>query len=256
MSLPNTPFWTITHIAIKFPIATLATISAFLFYQNDSAPLIAITFDDGRKSVLNVALPYMNDKNVVATAYLNVDSFSFDDYINAEDVSKFADAGWEIGSHGFSHVDMTVLEEELLTENLSLSQNILKELSNQVVPSFASPYGAYNDNTIEKVKDFYNTHVNAINGWNEESGMNYIETFNPMLINRIDITSDVSSKMVCDKIATLQKNTLFVMLFHNIAKVESKYSTDPETFREIIDCVAKSSAENVTITEAAARMTK
>lgn len=254
MSLLNTPVWSIAHIAIKFPSASVAALLAYFVVVDNTTPIVAITFDDGRQSVLETALPYMNEKGIVGTTYLNTSSFGYDSYIGVNDVKKFTEAGWEIGSHGVYHDDMTVVTPERLEENLDVSRRVLSMFHDKTVTSFASPYGAFNEHTVSEIKKHYKNHVNAVNGWGEEHGMNYAESFDPYNINRIDITSDVSAEQVCNKVNNLPDNTLYVILFHHITDDEGKYNTTPEKFKSIIDCVYESSVKVMNISDAAQAM--
>lgn len=256
MSLFNTPFWSIAHIAIKFPAASVAAVLAYFAVADNTKPIVAITFDDGRSSVMEVALPYMSEKGMVATTYLNTSAFGHDGYIGVNDVRKFAEAGWEIGSHGVYHDDMTTVTPERLNENLDVSRQVLSAFHEENVVSFASPYGAFNDHTVAEIKKQYKNHVNAVNGWDDKHGMNYAETFDPYNINRIDITADTTAEQVCKKVNTLPDNSLYVILFHHITNDEGKYNTTPEKFKNIIDCVYESNVKVMNISDAAQAMVK
>lgn len=254
MSILNTPIWTVAHIAIKFPAAVLAAGLAYFVVDHETKPIVAITFDDGRQSVLDVALPYLSEKGMVATTYLNTSSFGYDSYIGVNDVKLFADAGWEIGSHGVYHDDMTTISPERLQENLDSSRRVLSSLSYQNVTSFASPYGAFNDFTVSEIQKMYSNHVNAVNGWNENHGMNYAENFDSYNINRIDIVAETTSAQVCERVNSLPDNTLYVILFHELSDVEGKYNTPPKKFKEIVDCIYNSHVRVMGITDATQEM--
>lgn len=254
MSLANSPIWTVAHLAIKFPAATVLAVGTYFGVAYlEQSPTVVITFDDGRASIADVALPYLQNQGLVATNYLNTDLFGVDGYVDASTVATFAAAGWEIGSHGVSHDDLTTTTAAQLDLSLRQSKAVLSMLSGQPITSFASPYGSFNDDTIASIQQVYSNHVGAVNGWNDQHGVNDAQT-DPYTINRIDITDDVSAAAVCARVAMLEDDQVYVVLFHNITNEPGKYNTPVDKFEQIVDCLVEADVNMTTITEAVEAM--
>jgi peptidoglycan/xylan/chitin deacetylase (PgdA/CDA1 family) len=251
MSLPNTPAWTLAHIGLKFPGAAVLTGAAFFALADDPAPMVAITFDDGRKSVLEVALPILDQRDMVATAYLTTSLLNTSGHLQISDLQKFVSAEWELGSHGSYHVNMTELEETQLVANMIEPVQILAFYSGQEIFSFATPFGDYNEAVLDAAQKIYYNHANA---WSESRGLNLPETFDPFNVHRLDVTEDISAEYLCHKLSNLPDDSLYSVIFHNITDEPGKYNTSIEKFETIVDCIAKSDANVVRMSDAVEAM--
>lgn len=257
MTCITNPIWALCHLGIRFPLISAVAVSTYVYVAGDTGPMVAVTFDDGRKTNATVALPYMKERDVVGTNYVVTDLLGKEGRIDVPDLQRMVVAGWEIGSHGVTHDDMTTLSAEDLSTNLTGSQATLRELSKQSVASFASPFGSYNDATLGEIKTTYANHVKADHGKDPNLGLNLAEGFDPYRVKRWDITSDVTAPEVCERIRTLPDDSLYVILFHDVRDdVSDKYTTRTETFEDIIDCIAESGVEDVTVTQGVERLKK
>ena len=255
MTCITNPIWALCHLGIRFPLISAVAVSTYIYVGGDPGPMVAVTFDDGRKTVASVALPYMKERGVVGTSYVTTDFISEEGRVDVPDLQRMVVAGWEIGSHGMTHEDMTTLSAEDLSTNLRGSKDILKEISKQSVASFASPYGSYNDATLGGIKKTYANHVDADHGKDPNLGLNLAEGLDPYQVKRWDLTSDVTAAEVCERIRTLPDDSLYVILFHDVRDdVVDKYVTRTETFEDIINCIYESGVDNVTVTQGVERL--
>ena len=71
-------------------------------------------------------------------------------YMNADQIRALYAAGWEIGSHGLSHRDLT-LHPERQEKEIVQSRRQLEALLGVPVLSFAYPFGAYNTDSLNHV---------------------------------------------------------------------------------------------------------
>ncbi|HSG41895.1 MAG TPA: polysaccharide deacetylase family protein [Anaerolineales bacterium] len=112
---------------------------------------IILTFDDGSKSVLSTALPIMQEYNFIGTVYLVNNYVGAANFLTVEDVHELYEAGWEIGSHGITHTDLTLpsvdQEKEIIESRLRLQRQL-----DLPVLTFAYPYGAYDVDSVEIVR--------------------------------------------------------------------------------------------------------
>jgi len=215
--------------------------------------MVAITFDDGYQSVLDIAVPEMTARGMVGTHYIPINL-----PMSLDRVVEFTNAGWEIGSHSMTQTDMTLLSESELQYELSESKNILEELTHTEVTSFASPMGRYNDATLAMIANYYETHVDAWQPYPNE-WMNTVDDFDPMLIHRIDF-SNTSVEEICEIVTNMNDDEFYVIIFHNLSTEEERprdvwmYDTTPEQFTNVLDCVDNADVDVVTVSEGAQRM--
>ncbi len=137
---------------------TFQTISEYLSYDNDHSKRIAITFDDGYKSIHDYAFPILKQFDIKATLFVipgfvgqrntwdvNIGWVKFD-HLNWHGINEICDAGWEIGSHGMSHLDMTRISYRQLDYELSASKLLLERRTNSSVKVISYPFGNANMN--------------------------------------------------------------------------------------------------------------
>lgn len=249
MTTPSIPLWSLAHIGLKFPGAALIAGAAFFVLADDSKPMVAITFDDGRESSYARALTYMSERDAIGTTYITTDLLGKPGYITSGHLKAFVAAEWEIGAHGKYHDDFTSNSPDQLAANLIDPVRDLAKLSGQEILSVATPYGAYNDVVKTEIEKVYFNHVTAVNGWDEAHGLNVANNFDPYQVKRIDITSDVSAEQVCNRVSTLPEDSLYVILFHNITDEPGKYNTSISTFESIVDCITKSDVNLVRVSD-------
>jgi len=108
---------------------------------------VVITFDDGNQDVVKNALPIMQKYGFVGTAYIIVRWIGAPGFDTSDQIKQLHDAGWEIGSHSMSHVDLTKNEGNLDYE----VRNSLVKLNQDYgldVKSLAYPFGAIDSKVV------------------------------------------------------------------------------------------------------------
>lgn len=259
MTLPNTPVWTLAHLALKFPLAAGAAAlgtAAYLQFAESPKPMVAITFDDGRQSIHDTALPIMQNRGMLGTVFITTGTLNGPSYMLETTLVDFVEAGWEIGAHSVSHSSMNEISDDDLFWELHTPIRELSMLSGQEILSFASPYGEFNYNVIDQVSLYYMNHVNA---WSDQHGVTTVDNFNRFDIHRQDITAEISVEYVCDKITNLDDDSMYTMIFHDVTDVDGRYNTSVEKFEAVLDCVQDADVNVVRISdgiEAMERKTK
>lgn len=160
--------------------------------------MIICTFDDGYESVFTNALPIMKEYGFTATVYVCPDLIGIDNYWNHKDpivrqhlsndmITKLVESGWEIGSHGLSHLNLLRLSEHELDDNLSRSKELLLRFGN--IDSFCYPYGSFNLFIKNRVKRYYkNAFSVSIGGNNYINDLFQITRLTPEeLIHRLEL---------------------------------------------------------------------
>ena len=131
---------------------------------------VAITFDDGYLDNLEHAYPILEKYQAKATIYVVVDRHDRDwstykkahhnsgelarePKLNDEQVKFLAQSGVvEIGSHTLTHANLSKLSDEECLAELTQSKQALEIITQQLVMSFAYPFGIYSERDVEMAK--------------------------------------------------------------------------------------------------------
>jgi len=111
---------------------------------------IILTFDDGSETVFTNAFPILQKYNFTGSAYIVYNYVGINAYMNAEQIRALYAAGWEIGSHSLSHVDLTVRTDRQSDEIVD-SRAKLQNLLGLPIQTFAYPFGAYDKDALHYV---------------------------------------------------------------------------------------------------------
>ena len=129
----------------------------------DKYPNAEIQFDDGRTGVYQFALPILKKRNRKATIFL-VPYFIFGKasekekyslFLNFQQIKELINEGWELGSHSYSHSNLTILNDEELLKEMTLSKNFIETSFKVNVNKFAYPFGEVDARVAEIAKRFY-----------------------------------------------------------------------------------------------------
>ena len=150
------------------------------FSSDDRRKQIICTFDDGYENVYFSALPIMKHYGFTATVFVCPDligknnSWNHRDDVNRkhlthEMICGLIQDGWEIGSHGLSHINMLRLSEHELDECLGESKRMLSKYGE--IETFCYPYGIFNMYIKGKVRNYYkrafSVEIGGTNYWDD-----------------------------------------------------------------------------------------
>ncbi|WP_448611152.1 polysaccharide deacetylase family protein [Geodermatophilus sp. URMC 60] len=119
--------------------------------RGEGARLVGLTFDDGYTDFHDEVVPLLRGRGMTATVFVvagrvggrsDWDEPSYD-LMDAAQVRAVAEAGFEIGSHGLTHVRLAGLPDGTLEAEVVDSRRILEDLVVQPVTSFSYPYGSF-----------------------------------------------------------------------------------------------------------------
>jgi peptidoglycan/xylan/chitin deacetylase (PgdA/CDA1 family) len=118
-------------------------------------PAVAVSFDDGFRSVLTVAAPLLARCGFPATVFVTTrwldepdDAPAVDtglELLTPDDVRALAEMGFEIGSHGHTHADLGRLSQSIVEAELVASADRLESLLGRRPRYLAWPYGSSSD---------------------------------------------------------------------------------------------------------------
>jgi peptidoglycan/xylan/chitin deacetylase (PgdA/CDA1 family) len=114
---------------------------------------IIISFDDGYLDIFENAFPIMEQYGFTGTVYVVANRLDADGFLQVEELQELLDHGWEVGSHGMTHTELTqnhaLVRQEILHSRLDL-ENAL----DTKVFSFAYPFGLVDWYVSSKVFDY------------------------------------------------------------------------------------------------------
>jgi peptidoglycan/xylan/chitin deacetylase (PgdA/CDA1 family) len=139
-----------SHLARR---RTVVDLESFLAGSTESGrPVVALTFDDGFRSVLTTAAPILRRFGFPATIFVSTrwldeprpgagDEVGELDLLTVADVQELRALGFEIGSHGHTHADLGRLGRPAVETELQASVDRLTELLGERPRYLAWPYG-------------------------------------------------------------------------------------------------------------------
>lgn len=113
---------------------------------------IVLTFDDGDENTYSAAFPILQKYNFIGTAYIVYNYIGARNYMSKDQIEALHAAGWEIGSHSLSHIDLTKNPKRREAEIIQ-SRKYLEFLLKIPIPTFSYPFGAYDDSSLGYMKD-------------------------------------------------------------------------------------------------------
>lgn len=107
--------------------------------------LVAITFDDGYRDNLTVALPLLERFDLPITLFVTAGFLGRDGYLSREDLREISRHPLvTIGAHGMWHRDFNRLTPEEAKFELTESRRLLAGITGKTVDLLAWPYGECN----------------------------------------------------------------------------------------------------------------
>ena len=177
---------------------------------------IIITFDDGYKDLISSVLPILKKHNFNATCFvvssmlgkknmwdMSKKNFIQKDLMNLNDIREWVDNGMFIGSHSHNHLDLTSLNVDKMTNELTYSKKILEDKIGVKIKNFSYPYGKVNNLVYKKTKEIFEKATTTNRGRFDIN----IHDFH--LIPRIDMGKNLSLFKIYLKLETLYEDINF-----------------------------------------------
>jgi len=123
---------------------------------------VSITFDDGYKDNLSVALPFLSKHQIPFTVFVVSDFLGelHDKYLSEAELIELSQSPWvNIGAHGKTHRPLTEMGLEEAREELKLSKERLESLIGRPVTTMSFPHGCYNSELIEVARSLGYTRI-------------------------------------------------------------------------------------------------
>jgi peptidoglycan/xylan/chitin deacetylase (PgdA/CDA1 family) len=130
--------------------------------QGEARRLVGLSFDDGYADFIEHALPALQRYGFSATMFVPAGQLGqANDWdpagprkriMTAPQLRKIAEAGVEIGSHGFRHRSLPGTSDAELAEEIETSRATLQDITGQPVTGFCYPYGHLDERAVRGVQ--------------------------------------------------------------------------------------------------------
>ena len=123
-----------------------------------------LTFDDAYESIYINAYPLLKELGFTATVFVLTNYIGKENtwdftpgnilsrHMNAEELKKLHEEGWEVASHGENHRAMTGLHPDSVIHELKHSKELISSITGEDVISFCFPFGVYNASVVSAAK--------------------------------------------------------------------------------------------------------
>ncbi len=120
---------------------------------------VVLTFDDGRKGVINYALPILKKFGYTATVFVvndwlyNINIPKCEQYslfLNIDDIHHLIKEGFEVGYHSKSHECLLIQDKRSILNDIVFCKRDLEKKLNIELSHFSYPYGHF-DTEIRKL---------------------------------------------------------------------------------------------------------
>ncbi len=115
-------------------------------------PDVQITFDDGNWSDLEIALPRLLQRGLVAKFFVLAGLLGQPGRLDGSGVRELCRAGMSIGSHGWAHRDWRRLDAHEATEEIIEATRVLGEFAGKPVSTVAIPFGSYDRHVLRRLR--------------------------------------------------------------------------------------------------------
>lgn len=245
MYVPRGVPCSLVMILVRAPLLVVPLVLGLIFALPDVTPnnqitaMVSFTFDDGYISTYTEAFPILSKYCFVGTAFVITSKVGEPGYMNSEQLKELYSSGWEIGSHGVNHFNLTQLTDKEALLELQKSKQFLERLGFSVY-SFASPYGEWNEKTLKLISQYYLTHRLAWpDGLNELPLVKEEDRYRLMAVS---VKNNTSLESVKKWVLEAKKNGKWLILvFHYLGtdREHGEYSWSSQNFEELVKFVSE-----------------
>ena len=184
---------------------------ADLLNENSELPAkpLIITFDDGYKSVVETALPLMQDFAFKGVVYMPTNYVGKTNdwdvqlgrkkfqHLTADDLKRLVSAGFEIGSHGASHRSFKSMSEEQCVAELQISKKTIEQIVQRPVLSLSYPFGQFDWQILKLSRQVgYRFGVSSIYYKN----VRLLDGLSPLALRRFNVYRTDSAPVIKEKL--------------------------------------------------------
>lgn len=113
---------------------------------------VALLFDDGFHGIYDVR-QFFYDRSICPTVFLAVSLIGQDGYLNKEEIIELQQHGFIFESHGWSHKDLTLCDDQSLHHELVDARQWLSDFLQKDVCELCLPLGCFSDRVVALAQD-------------------------------------------------------------------------------------------------------
>ncbi|MFL5729683.1 MAG: polysaccharide deacetylase family protein [Cytophagaceae bacterium] len=218
-------------------------------WQGNKEAAVSVTFDDNCDTQFNIAMPYMDSKNIRGTFFVITQTGYSCSPVNWTTIRNAANAGHEIGAHTVHHPFLTQLDSNSIINELKNSRDMINsQVTTQTCITMAYPYG---DGGLSKPKDavvqniakrFYiaarSAGVNSsgcddYNGPSEPSYYSYYYQVGSRTMDSITTLGQFTTMLN----NTLNQESWFIPMYHSFNDLNDSLSVTTANFHNQMDAI-------------------
>jgi peptidoglycan/xylan/chitin deacetylase (PgdA/CDA1 family) len=216
------------------------------------AGMVSITLDDGWAGQYTLARDQLLAHDMKSTIFLITGRVGqgWTGYLTLQQAQALLADGNEVASHTVDHVDLTHLSDAGIDDQLARSKQWFETNLGVSVTDFASPFGAYDGRVIASAKRYYQTHSTVATGLNFPGD----DLFK---LKRYTVLSDTTPATIRSWVQEAQSQRgWLILLFHDFTSgtPSDAYRYRSSDFQTVLDDLAASGIEVVTVSQGAARL--
>lgn len=199
-----------------------------IFSSEDNTTLVVLTFDDGYSSWVTEAMPILQEYDLPASGYINDPEFRED--FTWEYALTLHEAGWEIGWHTATHMNVDVAERSQLIDDYNLGKSLFEAHGLPAPVTFVYPSGRHDDESVEITSEFFLAARTTHHGVNTPRDV----MENPAHLKQFNMDNDLP--FIEKKIRKYQdQGMLIVLTAHTIGQVVEWQKNPTMTTEEFED---------------------
>jgi peptidoglycan/xylan/chitin deacetylase (PgdA/CDA1 family) len=113
---------------------------------------VRFTFDDGNSSDVDIALPRLVKRGIVAEFFVLAGQLDRPGRLDADGVRELLKAGMAVGSHGWDHRDWRQIDDRQADEEFVRAHQVLAEIVGEPVDTAAIPFGSYDRHVLRRLR--------------------------------------------------------------------------------------------------------
>jgi peptidoglycan/xylan/chitin deacetylase (PgdA/CDA1 family) len=154
----------------RYAVATLANLWEPERQTKEDDRSTVITFDDGQASNYEEAFAVLQQFNYRAEFFLNPGTVNRPGFLTWSQIAEMHRAGMSFQSHGWDHVDLSVLPSQELDHQLRDSKQELELRLGSRVDVLSAPYGLLNTRIVRAALDMGYRAVCSSRNWPAQPG--------------------------------------------------------------------------------------
>lgn len=160
--------WSITkskfsdQISWLYDYCRVRTLDDLIHCKPEKDIQVALTFDDGYANLHRCAASILQKRNMNATVYINtgwigenknlrkksvkeLGHYPEESFLIWSEIQELISAGWQVGSHGVNHLNLTRCNDQLMFQEVAISKYDIEMHLNMPCIHFAYTWGKYSN---------------------------------------------------------------------------------------------------------------